>query len=129
MDYLKVSSKSSPASVAGAIAGLVKDGLPVEIQSVGAGAVNQAVKAIAIARGFLIPSGVDVLCAPSFQDIEIDGESRTAIRISVYPHAVSAVPAEAAPHVPPAAEAPGRPEPQGAGTAANIGTLQLAAHA
>lgn len=89
MDYLKVSSKSSPASVAGAIAGLIKDGMPVEIQSVGAGAVNQAIKAIAIARGFLIPSGIDVLCAPTFQDIEIDGECRTAIRISVYPHALA----------------------------------------
>ena len=53
MDYLKVSSKSSPASVAGAIAGMVKDGVPVNIQSVGAGAVNQAIKAVAIARGFL----------------------------------------------------------------------------
>lgn len=90
MDYLKVSSKSSPASVAGAIAGLIKDGLPVEIQSVGAGAVNQAIKAVAIARGFLIPTGVDVACVPTFQDIEIDGECRTAIRISVVPHALSA---------------------------------------
>ena len=71
MDYLKVSSKSSPASVAGAIAGLVKDGQPVEIQSVGAGAVNQAIKAIAIARGFLVPTGVDVVCAPVFQDIRL----------------------------------------------------------
>ncbi len=88
MDYLKVSSKSAPSSVAGAIAGLIKDGEPVEMQAVGAGAVNQAIKAIAIARGFLIPTGIDVSCAPSFQDIEIDGESRTAIRISVYPHAV-----------------------------------------
>ena len=86
MDYLKVSSKSSPASVAGAIAGLVKDGQRVEIQSVGAGAVNQAVKAVAIARGFLVPTGVDVVCAPVFQDIEIDGERRTAIRLSVIPH-------------------------------------------
>lgn len=129
MDYLKVSSKSSPASVAGAIAGLVKDGLPVEIQSVGAGAVNQAVKAIAIARGFLIPSGVDVLCAPSFQDIEIDGESRTAIRISVYPHAVSAVPAGSAPHAPTPAETPGHSAPQGTGPTANLGALRLAAHA
>lgn len=86
MDYLKVSSKSSPASVAGAIAGLVKDGQPVEIQSVGAGAVNQAIKAIAIARGFLVPTGVDVVCAPVFQDIEIDGERRTAIRLSVIAH-------------------------------------------
>lgn len=88
MDYLKVSSKSSPASVAGAIAGLVKDGQKVEIQSVGAGAVNQAVKALAIARGFLVPTGIDVVCTPSFQEIDINGESRTAIRLSVYPTAV-----------------------------------------
>ena len=89
MEYLKVSSKSSPASVAGAIAGLVKDGLPVNIQSVGAGAVNQAIKAIAIARGFLIPAGIDISCAPTFSDIEIGGESRTAIRIAVYVHRIS----------------------------------------
>ncbi|MBP3893304.1 MAG: stage V sporulation protein S [Atopobiaceae bacterium] len=86
MDYLKVSSKSSPASVAGAIAGMVKDGVPVNIQSVGAGAVNQAIKAVAIARGFLIPTGVDISCAPTFADININGESRTAIRIAVYVH-------------------------------------------
>lgn len=86
MEYLKVSSKSSPASVAGAIAGMVKDGVPVNIQSVGAGAVNQAIKAIAIARGFLIPTGVDISCAPTFADIVIGGESRTAIRIAVYVH-------------------------------------------
>lgn len=85
MDFLKVSSKSSPASVAGAIAGLVKDGVAVNLQCVGAGAVNQAVKAIAIARGFLIPTGVDISCAPTFSDIEI-GETRTAIRIAVYVH-------------------------------------------
>ena len=60
MDCLKVSSKSSPASVAGAIAGMVKDGVPVNIQCVGAGAVNQAIKAVAIARGFLIPTGFDI---------------------------------------------------------------------
>ena len=97
MDYLKVSSKSSPASVAGAIAGLIKDGFPVEIQSVGAGAVNQAIKAVAIARGFLIPTGVDVACVPTFQDIEIDGECRTAIRISVVPHALAVPTATVAP--------------------------------
>lgn len=90
MDFLKVSSKSSPASVAGAIAGLVKDGLPVNIQCVGAGAVNQAIKAVAIARGFLIPTGVDISCAPTFSDIEISGESRTAIRIAIYVHRISA---------------------------------------
>ena len=61
---LKVSSKSSPASVAGAIAGMMKDGVPVEIQSVGAGAVNQAVKAIAISRGFLSPVGIEIVCVP-----------------------------------------------------------------
>ena len=83
MDCLKVSSKSSPASVAGAIAGMVKDGVPVNIQCVGAGAVNQAIKAVAIARGFLIPTGFDISCAPVFSDILINGESRTAIRLSI----------------------------------------------
>ncbi|MCH4084168.1 MAG: stage V sporulation protein S [Coriobacteriaceae bacterium] len=86
MEFLKVSSKSSPASVAGAIAGMVKDGVPVNMQAVGAGAVNQAIKAIAIARGFLIPTGVDISCAPTFADIQINGDSRTAIRIAVYVH-------------------------------------------
>ena len=80
---LKVSSKSSPASVAGAIAGMIKDGVPVEIQAVGAGAVNQAVKAIAISRVFLSPVGIEIACIPSFADIVIDGEYRTAIRFAV----------------------------------------------
>lgn len=80
---LKVSSKSSPASVAGAIAGMIKDGSVVDIQAVGAGAVNQAVKAIAISRGFLSPIGIEIVCVPSFADIVIDGEYRTAIRFSV----------------------------------------------
>ena len=87
MDCLKVSSKSSPASVAGAIAGMVKDGVPVNIQCVGA--VNQAIKAVAIARGFLIPTGFDVSCAPVFSDILINGESRTAIRLSIYVHQIN----------------------------------------
>ncbi len=95
MDYLKVSSKSSPASVAGAIAGMVKDSTPVNIQCVGAGAVNQAIKAIAIARGFLIPTGLDISCAPTFSDISIGGEMRTAIRIAVYVHRISAPTANA----------------------------------
>lgn len=85
---LKVSSKSSPASVAGAIAGMVKDGTPVELQSVGAGAVNQAVKAIAIARGFLSPVGIEISCVPSFADIVIDGEYRTAIRFAIKPETI-----------------------------------------
>ena len=89
MEFLKVSSKSSPASVAGAIAGMVKDGVPVNMQCVGAGAVNQAIKTMAIARGFLIPTGFDISCAPVFSDILINGESRTAIRLSVYVHHIS----------------------------------------
>lgn len=80
---LKVSSKSSPASVAGAIAGLIKDGCSVDMQAVGAGAVNQAVKAIAISRGFLSPVGIEIVCIPSFADIVIEGECRTAIRFTV----------------------------------------------
>lgn len=83
MQHLKVSSKSSPSSVAGAIAGMIKDGKTVEIQCVGAGAVNQAVKAIAIARGFLVPVGIEIATLPSFADIDINGEQRTAIHFSI----------------------------------------------
>ena len=88
---LKVSSKSNPASVAGAIAGMIKDGRTVDIQSVGAGAVNQAVKAIAISRGFLYPVGIEIVCIPSFADIVIDGEYRTAIRFSVEPRSLAGI--------------------------------------
>ena len=83
MEVLKVSSKSNPNSVAGAMAGVVRQSGAVEVQVVGAGALNQAVKAIAIARGYVAPSGVDLICVPTFADIEIDGESRTAIRLLV----------------------------------------------
>lgn len=86
--FLKVSSKSSSASVAGAIAGMIKDGTEVELQAVGAGAANQAVKAIAIARGFLSPVGIEIACIPNFADIVIDGEYRTAIRFRVLSHSV-----------------------------------------
>ena len=85
MEFLKVSSKSSPSSVAGAIAGMIKDGISVDIQSVGAGAVNQAVKAIAISRGFLAPIGIEIVCCPFFADIDIKGQKRTAIRFRVEP--------------------------------------------
>lgn len=83
MKNLKVSSKSSPASIAGAIAGLVKDGDSVNLQAVGAGAVNQAIKATAIARGFLVPNGLDISIAPVFSEIDIQGTLRTAIKMSV----------------------------------------------
>ncbi|MBR6790024.1 MAG: stage V sporulation protein S [Oscillospiraceae bacterium] len=83
MEVLKVSAKSVPNSVAGAIAGVVREKGEVELQAVGAGAANQAIKSIAIARGFLTSSGIDLVCVPSFANIEIDGEERTAIRLVV----------------------------------------------
>lgn len=82
-EILKVSSKSNPNSVAGALAGVVRGSGAVEIQVVGAGALNQAVKAVAIARSFVAGSGIDLTCRPTFADIEIDGEGRTAIRLLV----------------------------------------------
>lgn len=81
MEVLKVSSKSSPNSCAGAIAGVVRQAGAVEVQVVGAGALNQAVKAVAIARGYVAASGIDLVCVPTFADVEIDGQSRTAIRL------------------------------------------------
>ncbi len=85
MEVLKVSTKSNPNSVAGALAGILREQGAVEIQTVGAGALNQAVKAIAIARGFVAPSGVDLVCVPAFADIMINGEERTAIKLLVEP--------------------------------------------
>lgn len=83
MSLLKVSADSKPKSVAGAIAAVVREQETVEIQAVGAAAVNQAVKAIAIARGYVAPNGIDLVCVPAFADIQIDGEQRTAIRFLV----------------------------------------------
>lgn len=83
MDILRVSSTSDPNKVAGALAGTIREHGEAELQTVGAGALNQAVKAIAISRGFLAPSGIDLICWPSFIDIEINGNERTAIRLSV----------------------------------------------
>ncbi len=83
METLRVSAKSKPNTVAGAVAGVIREKGVVEVQTVGAGALNQAIKAIAIARGFLAPSGVDLICVPSFSDIQIDGAERTAIRLLV----------------------------------------------
>ncbi|MFZ3101507.1 MAG: stage V sporulation protein S [Desulfitobacteriaceae bacterium] len=85
MDVLKVSAKSSPNSVAGALAGVLREKGGAELQAIGAGAINQAVKAVAIARGFVAPSGVDLVCVPAFTDILIDGEERTAIKLIVGP--------------------------------------------
>ena len=81
MEKLKVSSKSNPNSVAGALAHVFRECDVVEIQAVGAGALNQAIKAIAIARGFVAPSGKNLVCIPAFADITIDDENRTAIKL------------------------------------------------
>ncbi len=85
MEVLKVSSKSKPNSVAGALAGVLREKGAAEIQAIGAGALNQAVKAVAIARGFVAPSGMDIICIPAFTDVEINGERRTAIKLTVEP--------------------------------------------
>jgi stage V sporulation protein S len=85
LEVLKVSSKSKPNSVAGALAGVLREKGSAEIQAIGAGALNQAVKAVAIARGFVAPSGMDIICIPAFTDVEINGEKRTAIKLTVEP--------------------------------------------
>jgi len=85
MDVLKVSAKSSPNSVAGALAAVLREKRQAELQAIGAGALNQAVKAVAIARGFVAASGMDLICIPAFVDVEIDGERRTAIKLIVEP--------------------------------------------
>ena len=83
MEILKVSSKSNPNSIAGAMANVLRDSDRVEIQAVGAGALNQAVKGIIIARGFIAPSGKNLYSIPAFSSTIIDGEEKTAIRILV----------------------------------------------
>ncbi|MBI2251568.1 MAG: stage V sporulation protein S [Armatimonadetes bacterium] len=85
VDFLKVSSKSSPNAVAGALAGVLREKGSAEMQAIGAGALNQAIKAVAIARGFVAPSGMDLICIPAFTEIKIDGEERTAIRLIIEP--------------------------------------------
>ncbi|MBX5475539.1 MAG: stage V sporulation protein S [Clostridia bacterium] len=83
MEVLKVSANSNPKAVAGALAAVLRERRSAEIQAVGAGAVNQAVKAIAITRGFVAPNGIDIVAIPAFAEIEIDGEGRTAIKFIV----------------------------------------------
>jgi stage V sporulation protein S len=85
MDVIKVSAESRTSAVAGAIAGVVREHKRAEVQAIGAGAVNQAVKAVAIARGYLHEDGLDVICIPEFTTVEIEGKERTAIRLVVEP--------------------------------------------
>jgi len=82
---LKVSAHSNPSKVAGALAGTIREQGKAEMQTIGAGALNQAIKAVAIARGFVAPGGIDLICIPAFCDIEIDGEERTAIKLGIEP--------------------------------------------
>ena len=85
MDVLKVSANSSPKSVAGALAAVLRDKGIAEVQAIGAGAVNQAIKSIAITRGYMAPNGVNLVCTPGFAEIVIDGQVRTAIKLIVEP--------------------------------------------
>ena len=80
---VKVSSKSEPKEVAGMIANLAKEEKTIEIQTIGAGAVNQAIKSIIIARGYIAPSGFNLTCIPTFVNVEVDGETRTGIKFIV----------------------------------------------
>jgi stage V sporulation protein S len=84
-DIIRVAAQSRSTAVAGAIAGVVREHGRADVQAIGAGAVNQAVKAAAIARGFLALDGLDVICIPAFTDVAIGGQQRTAIRIAVEP--------------------------------------------
>lgn len=85
MEILKVSSNSKPKSVAGALAAVLREHGSAEIQAIGAGAINQAVKAIAIARGFVAPNGMDIVAIPAFSEVNIEGEERTAIKFIIEP--------------------------------------------
>ena len=85
MEKLKVSAKSNSKAVAGSIAGAIREKGEVEIQVIGAGALNQAMKAVAIARGYVASNGIDLICIPSFADIKIGDVERTAIKLTVMP--------------------------------------------
>lgn len=83
IQQIKVASNSSVTSVAGAISNMIREQNALEISTVGAGSLNQAIKAIAIARGYLVPSGIEIYCLPSFKEIMIDGKEKTAIKIRI----------------------------------------------
>jgi stage V sporulation protein S len=85
MDIIKVAARSRSTSVAGAIAGVVREHGRAEAQAIGAGAVNQAIKAVAIARGYLALDGIDVICIPAFVEVDIEGQERTAIKFIIEP--------------------------------------------
>jgi stage V sporulation protein S len=83
ISVLKVSAKSNPNSVAGALAAVLRERVSAELQAVGAGAINQAIKAVAIARSYLRSSEIDLVCVPSFIEVEINGNERTGISLAI----------------------------------------------
>jgi len=85
MDVIKVSAESRTSAVAGAIAGVIRERGRAEVQAIGAGAVNQAIKATAIARGYLHEEGIEIVCLPEFVTVDIEGKERTAIKLTVEP--------------------------------------------
>jgi stage V sporulation protein S len=85
MDIIKVSANSRTSSVAGAIAGVIREHKRAEVQAIGAGAVNQAIKALVLATGYLKNDGINVACVPEFADVAIDDKVRTAIKLVIEP--------------------------------------------
>ncbi|CAG0982141.1 Stage V sporulation protein S [Anaerolineae bacterium] len=105
VDIIKVSAKSRSTSVAGAIAGVIREHKRADVQAIGAGAVNQAIKAIAIARGYLERDGLDIWCIPAFVEVDVSGEERTAVKFAVEVRGTftpKLPPTEAPPSAPPA---------------------------
>jgi len=90
MDIIKVSAHSRSTAVAGAIAGVMRDFRHAEVQAIGASAVNQAIKAVAIARSYLTEDDIDIVCVPQFVEIDIAGQERTAVRLSIEPRGETA---------------------------------------
>ena len=82
---MKVGGSTAPRALAGALASVIREDGKAQMQAIGAGALNKAIKAIAIARGFLAPSGIDLICWPAFVEVEVDGKERTALRLFIEP--------------------------------------------
>lgn len=89
MEIIKVKANSRTAAVAGAIAGVMREHKHAEVQAIGAGAVNQAIKAIVLAKAYLDEDGISICCIPEFVDVDIDGKIRTAIKLAIGPHVKS----------------------------------------
>jgi len=92
MNIIKVSANSRTAAVAGAIAGVMREHRYAEVQSIGAGAVNQSIKAVILAKGYLVNDGIDIICVPEFVDVDIEGKVRTAIKLTITPRGEDTAP-------------------------------------